>query len=277
MKKIGAKIALGAILPLLVLAGWHYASKGSAIVPSVGSVLGVLLHPFQEPPGLDSMPLANSAAISVLRVVFGFGLAAFTGVPLGLIIGRHQRINDIFSPIISAAMVVSPIAWLPVTILVFGLASPATAIYGDESWRHGLLDQLRFAIIAVIWMGAFFPIVLNTAAGARSVRDAHTEAVRVLGAGKWQVLTKVILPGAAPTILTGLRVAAGIAWRVIVAAEIFPGTRGGLGYMISTAHTQASYEYAFAGIIVIGCIGLVLDGTLRLLALPISHWQPRER
>ncbi|HRY51481.1 MAG TPA: ABC transporter permease [Candidatus Paceibacterota bacterium] len=277
LRRFGFTLTRGAWLPLAVLALWHFASADSVIVPPIGAVLDVLIHPFRDPPTLDSMPLARSAGISVVRVFFGFGLAIVTGVPLGLWIGRIQWASDVFSPSLGAAMVISPVAWIPVTILVFGLASPATVLYADEAWRHGLLDQLRFAIIAVIWMGAFFPIVLNTAAGARGVREAHIEAVRVLGANPWQVLFKVILPSAAPTILTGLRVAGGIAWRVIVAAEIFPGTRGGLGYMIATAHTQASYEYAFAGIVVIGMIGLALDGCLRLLALPVCRWQPRER
>jgi len=275
--QLGLKIALGASLPLAILAAWHLASRESVVVPSIASVLEVLAHPFREPPTLDAMPLAHSAAISLARVAVGFGLAALTGVPLGLLVGRLQRVSDAVSPSIAAAMVISPVAWIPVTILVFGLASPATALFGDQAWRHGMLDQMRLAIVAVIWLGAMFPIVLNTAAGARGVRDAYIEAARVLGASRRQVLLKVILPGTAPAILTGLRVAGGIAWRVIIAAEVFPGTRGGLGYMIATAHTQGSYEYAFASILVIGLIGVALDGGLRLAAASISHWQRGER
>jgi NitT/TauT family transport system permease protein len=277
LQEQGLKFLLGALLPMALLAVWHTASVNSVVVPPIRAVVEVLRHPFKEPASLDAMALGQSAIITVIRVVIGFCLAVASGVPLGLLIGRCRAASDVFSPFLSAAMVISPIAWLPVTILMFGLASPATALYGDDAWRYGLLDQLRFAIVAVIWMGAFFPIVLNTAAGARGVRDTHIEAARVLGADRWQLLGKVILPGAAPTILTGLRVGGGIAWRVIVAAEIFPGTRGGLGYMIATAHAQASYEYAFAAIVVIGAVGLALDGLLRLAAAPLSHWQPRER
>lgn len=277
LRAISVKFGLGAVLPLAVFATWYWASRGSVVVPSIGSVAAVLRHPFREPPGLDAIPLAHSAAISCLRVLAGFGLAALTGVPLGILVGRFPRASDVVSPSLAAAMVISPVAWIPVAILVFGLSSPATAVFGEDAWRYGLLDQMRFAIVAVIWLGAFFPIVLNTAAGARGVRDAHIEAVRVLGANRYQVLLKVILPSAGPAILTGLRVAGGIAWRVIIAAEIFPGTRGGLGYMITTAHTQGSYEYAFASLLVIGLIGLVLDGGLRLLSVPAGHWQRSER
>jgi ABC-type nitrate/sulfonate/bicarbonate transport system permease component len=102
------------------------------------------------------------------------------------------------------------------------------------------------------------------------------EAAAVLGASRPQILRKVILPSALPSILTGLRVGGGIAWRVIIAAEIFPGTRGGLGYMIAASHETASYEYAFAAIIVIAAIGLSLDGLL-LLAVRRCRWQARER
>jgi len=271
------RILLGAIVPLAVLGVWHIAAAHSVVVPGVASVAEVLAHPFREPPSLDATSLANSVMASVLRVLCGFGLAAVTAVPIGLLIGRCRTAREMLAPTLSTAMVISPIAWIPVAIIVFGLASPASLVFGDDAWQHGTLDQLRLAIVAVIWLGAFFPIALNTASGAQSVRDAHVEAVRVLGADRRQVLTKVILPSAAPWIATGLRVGGGIAWRVIVAAEMFPGTRGGLGYMIATAHEQASYEYAFAAIVTIGAIGLAIDGALKLVSARVGRWQPKER
>lgn len=271
------KLLLGAVVPVGLIALWHWAARGSAVLPSLASVLEILCHPFREPATLDCTSLASGAWISLLRVICGFGLAVVTAVPVGLILGRNAVVSDLLSPALSVMMVISPVAWLPVTILVFGLTSPATALYGDASWQHGVLDQLRFAVIGVIWLGAFFPIAINAATGARGVRDAHLEAVRVLGATRWQTLTKVIVPAAAPAIMAGLRLGSGIAWRVIIAAEIFPGTRSGLGYMITTAHAQAAYAYAFAAIIVIACIGLALDGSLRLAAAAVGQWQPKER
>jgi len=276
-KHLILKIALGAIVPLVILLIWHLASTHSVVVPSVASVVDVLIHAFREPPSLDATSLASGAWVSILRVLCGFTLAAATAIPTGLLVGRWRPAMDMLAPSIAGAMVISPVAWMPIAIIVFGLSSPATAIYGAEAWRHGQLDQLRFAIIVVIWLGAFFPIVLNTAAGARSVREAHIEAALVLGAARRQVLTKIVLPSAAPSIMTGLRLGGGIAWRVIIIAEIFPGTRGGLGYMITTAHEQASYEYAFASIIVIGAIGLAIDGLLRLAGLGVGRWQAKER
>ncbi len=265
------------MIPMGVILLWYFTAPGSVVVPSVWSVVQILIHPFREPLCLDSTSLADGAAVSVLRMLCGFLLAVITGIPVGLLIGRSRTGREILAPVTAVAMAISPIAWIPITIIVFGLSSPATAVYGQNAWQHGVLDQLRFAIIAVIWMGAFFPIVLNTASGAQHVRQSHIEAATVLGAGKFAVLTKIVLPSASPAIFTGLRLAGGIAWRVIIAAEIFPGTRGGLGYMIAVAHETASYEYAFASIIVIGLIGLCFDAVLRLASLRSTRWMVQER
>jgi len=271
------KTLLGMLVPAALLGVWWAMSQGSAVIPSVGSVVDVLVNPSRPPAHLDTTSLASGAYISILRVLLGFGLAAVTGTAAGLCIGLSRTGREILAPSMSVAMAISPIAWLPVAIIIFGLSTPASVMFGDGAWQYNTLDQLSFAVVAVIWYGAFFPIALNSASGVRSVRRAHVEAVHVLGATRVQTLTNVILPAAMPAILTGLRVGAGIAWRVIVAAEIFPGTRSGLGYMISASHEIAEYQYAFAAIIVIGAIGLVLDGGFRLLAWRFGHWQPKER
>lgn len=277
MSRLLTKLALGALVPVAILLTWHFASANSVVIPSIASVADVLLHPFRQPTNLDASSLADGAIASVVRVVCGFALAVLTAIPIGLVMGRWRPAADALSPTIMASMVVSPIAWMPVAIIIFGLASPATVLYGDNSWRHGLLDGLRFAIVVVVWFGAFIPIAVNTASGVRNVRESHIEAARVLGASRSQLLRKVILPSAAPAIVTGLRLGGGIAWRVIIVAEIFPGTRGGLGYMITTAHEQASYEYAFASILVICAIGLVLDGVFHLAEARVARWRPKER
>jgi len=271
------KIVLGSLVPVCLLAIWHAMSLSSSVAPSIGSVVGVLANPFSAPRDLDTTSLAAGARISILRVLLGFSMAAITGIGAGFLIGASRRGREILAPTMSAALAISPIAWLPVSIIVFGLSTPASVIFGPEAWRHNTLDQLSFAVVAVIWYGAFFPIAMNTASGVRGVRKAHIEAVSVLGATRTQRLTKVVLPASMPAIFTGLRIGAGISWRVIVAAEIFPGTRSGLGYMISESHEIGEYRYAFAAIVVIGAIGLVLDGIFRLLAWRVGHWRPKER
>jgi len=271
------KILLGSLVPAGLLGIWWAMSHDSAVVPSIASVIDVLVNPWRSPADLDTTSLAAGAYISILRVLLGFGLAAVTGVAAGFLIGLSRPGREMLAPTMSVAMAISPIAWLPVSIIVFGLSTPASVLFGNEAWRHNTLDQLSFAVVAVIWYGAFFPIALSSAAGVQGVRRAHIETVHALGASRMQTLTKVILPAAMPAIFTGLRVGAGIAWRVIVAAEIFPGTRSGLGYMISASHEIGEYRYAFAAIVVIGAIGLVLDGGFRLLAWRVGHWQPKER
>lgn len=280
LQTLARKALLGALLPLVLLTVWHVASMQSVIVPSIVEVLAVFAHPFEPPRALDSGPLAMGVLVSLLRVSLGFGLSAMLAVPLGLWIGRSRLAEEIVSPILSAGMVVSPIAWLPVTILVFGLSSVGRSVFGAESWRPGLpslMEQVSYAVVAVVAVGAFIPMLFNASAGARSVREAHLEVVRMLGAGPLQRFRTVILPASLPAVLTGLRIGAGVAWRVIVAAEIFPGTRSGLGYMIATAQQQASYEYAFAAILVIAVIGLALDGVFRLLLWRVGRWQEKQR
>jgi len=277
---VAGKVVLGALLPVALLLGWQVASGHSTVIPSVAQTLAVLAHPFDEPAALDSAPLAMGILVSVLRVFCGFALAALTAIPVGLLLGRSRIAQRLLGPSLSFGMVISPIAWMLVAIVVFGFASVGKVAYGDDAWRAGLpeiLDQLTFAVIAVVWYGAFMPIAFNTAAGAKSIRESHLEAAKMLGAGRWKQLTAVILPGAAPAMTTGLRIGGVIAWRAIVAAELFPGTRSGLGYMIQTSYQEGQYEYGFAAILAIGVVGLILDGGLRLLEWRVGRWRVKER
>ncbi|NBB94595.1 MAG: ABC transporter permease subunit [Planctomycetes bacterium] len=271
------RILTAAILPGVLLVIWAVAAARSPIVPGVGEVLGVLTRPFRQPPLLDTTSLAHGTLISVLRVAMGFGLAVLLGVPLGVWMGLSRTARDLFAPMIALTMAVSPIAWLPIAIIVFGLSSPASVMAGDGAWQYATLDRLRFAVVAVITLGSIWPIILNTAGGVRQVRESYCEHVRLLGGGRRDLLRYAVLPGALPSAATGLRLGAAISWRVIVAAEIFPGTRSGLGAMIATAHEVGEYQYAFAAIGVIAAIGLLLDGGFRLLEERLSHWRRKER
>ncbi len=271
-------ILLGSVLPVLTLIVWQWwASYHSRVVPRPLDVLYVLIHPFETPANLDSLPLAHSCGISVLRVFLGFTAAALTGVPLGLLAGRIQLIRRLIMPICELSRPICPIAWLPVTILVFGFASIGSAVWGDRSWEHPITDQLQFAMIAVIWWGGFFPIFINTAHGVETVKKIYLEVASVLGAGPRRIFLEIVLPGALPSILTGLRVGLGISWMVIIAAEIFPGTRAGLGYMIATSHQVAEYQYTFASIVVIGAIGLISSKGFEWITKRVSRWQIMER
>ncbi|MBT3279003.1 MAG: ABC transporter permease [Phycisphaerales bacterium] len=271
------RILIASILPAAIVAVWVVAADRSPIIPAMGEVWAVLCDPFAAPKFLDTTSLGHGVAISLLRVALGLGLAVVVGIPLGVAMGISRSVRDALSPMVSVMVAVSPIAWLPISILIFGLTSPATLLAGHDAWEYDTLDRLRFAVVTIIALGSLGPILLNTSAGVRHVRESWCEQVRLLGGGRWEVFRHAVLPGAMGSIVTGLRLATAIAWRVIVAAEIFPGTQSGLGCMISSAHEVGKYEYAFAAILAIAAIGLGLDALLRLWETRTNHWRRKER
>lgn len=276
--RLARAIVLGALPPLVVLLLWHLASLSShGTIPRISEVMDVLAHPFAEPPNLDSYSLAHSALISLLRVLCGFGLATITAVPLGILVGRVRLIREIFAPSIEAVRPICPVAWLPVLIIMFGLSSIGTLIWGDDAWRHDLAGHLGIAMIAITWYGAFFPIFVNTVHGVTNVKTLFVEVARTNGASEAQIFRHVVLPAAMPAIVAGLRIGMGTAWMVIVAAEFFPGTKSGVGYMITTAHEVSEYQYAFASIAVIGAMGILINALLGHIEGRVGRWQAKER
>jgi NitT/TauT family transport system permease protein len=162
--------------------------------------------------------------------------------------------------------------------VLLGLTSPATILFGQRAaWQHAILDQLPLAMLFILWYGAFFPIYLSALHGVRAIRASYIETLRLLGAGWRQELRWLLLPHALPAIANGMRIALGVTWLVIIAAELFPGTRSGLGYMLCTACKTSEYEYTFAAIILIGVIGLATNGLLRRFERSVGHWQAAER
>ena len=275
---VWVNVVLGGILPLGLLFIWHlWANQWSGVVPRPLDVLVVLAHPFETPPNLDSLPLAHSCGMSVLRVAIGYTIAVVTAIPLGLLAGRIAWVRRVLVPITEMARPISPVAWLPVAILVFGFASVGSVVWHEEAWRHSIFNQLQFAMIAVIWWGGFFPIFVNTVHGAEHVKSLYLEAAHMFGASERKVFLDIVLPSALPSILTGMRLGLGIAWRVIIAAELFPGTRAGLGYIIAASHQVAEYQYTFASIIVIALVGLACNSVLYTISKRVSRWQIMER
>jgi NitT/TauT family transport system permease protein len=273
------RLLLGAIIPSLVLLAWWAAARsGSAVVPTFGEVWDVLSHPLREPTDLQSPSLAFSVAITLVRLAIGYALAVLTAVPLGIAAARSRVVESVLQPAVELARPVNPLVLLPLLTVLLGLLSPASLLYGrDDAWRHDLLDQLPLAMLFILWYGAFFPIYLSALHGVRSTRTAHLETLRVLGAGRLQALRWALLPHALPAIANGMRIALGVTWLVIIAAELFPGTRSGLGYMLCTACKTSEYEYTFAAMILIGVIGLLTNELLRRFERRVGHWQAAER
>jgi len=279
MDRLAGKVLLGSIIPLLLLFGWWLGIRsGTAVVPAFGEVLDVLLHPFRTPPDLSSRSLAFSLMMTLLRLTIGFGLGVVTAVPLGFWAGASRSVDRMLYPVVQISRPVNPVVLLPIVTVLFGLSSVASVAVGPlDAWKYDVWDQVQIAMVFILWWGSFFPVFMSTVQGVRSVRNAYRETMTLLGATSGQIVSKVVFPHAAPYIAHGMRVAMGISWLVLIAAEIFPGTRSGIGYMLCTACKTSDYQYTFAALIVIGIVGLLVDVLFARLERKVSHWQAAER
>jgi NitT/TauT family transport system permease protein len=182
---------------------------------------------------------------SLRRVAIGFGAAALLGIPSGLILGWYPAVNQVVNPVMQILRPISPIAWIPVAIIFFGI--------GDR------------AAMFLIFLGAFFPIVVACINGVSNVPSVYRRAGRNFGLTPMQLLSKVLFPAALPQILVGLRIALGIAWLVVVAAEMI-AVDSGLGFLvIDSRNSGKRYDLVVAAILLIGLIGLLLDAAFRRL------------
>ncbi|NQD36580.1 nitrate ABC transporter permease [Permianibacter sp. IMCC34836] len=187
---------------------------------------------------------------SLGRVGLGFGLAAGVGIPLGFLIGRFAFINGMLAPIIHLLRPVSPLAWLPIGLLVFQKAQPAS--------------------IWVIFISSLWPILINTALGVRSVPQDYLNVARVLNLSEWKVFTHILFPAVLPYLLTGIRLSIGVAWLVIVAAEMLTGGVG-IGFWVWDEWNNLNVAHIIIAIFVVGGIGFALEQSLVLLARRFSY------
>lgn len=201
---------------------------------------------------LKSGRLLGDLLASMFRVSSGFGLAVITGIPFGLLLGQVVKARVALLPAVNFFRNLSPLAWIPFAILWFGIGdSPA---------------------IFLIFMAAFFPIVLATVAAVASIPTVYFRVANNYGMSKWQILTQVMFPAIAPQIITTLRVTAGLSWLVVVAAEMIAG-RDGLGFAIWDARNGLRMDLLVVGMIVIGVIGVLIDRLLSLLTkIPSVRW-----
>ena len=233
------------VWPLLAFAAfvavWHFAViwSGTKVFPAPGSVARGFVD--LQHKGL----LLTYTLDSLRRVAIGFGLAVLVGVPLGLTLGWYPVLAQVVNPALELLRPISPIAWIPVAILLFGIGD-APAIF-------------------LIFLGAFFPIVVACANGVARVPDTFRNAARNFGLSSFDLLRRVILPASLPQILVGLRIAFGIAWLVVVAAEMI-AVNSGLGYLvIDSRNAGKRYDLVVAAMLLIGGIGLALDMLFRRL------------
>ncbi|MGE8504696.1 nitrate/nitrite transport system permease protein [Ectopseudomonas oleovorans] len=243
------KASIAPLLGILAFIGfWSLLASYSEGLPGPLSTWQSALVLFSDPfydNGPNDMGIGWNILNSLGRVGVGFGLAALVGIPLGFAIGRFAFLAGMLAPIISLLRPVSPLAWLPIGLLVFEAAGPAS--------------------IWVIFISSIWPIILNTAAGVASVPQDYLNVARVLKLSEFKVLTRILFPAVLPHLMTGIRLSIGVAWLVIVAAEMLTGGIG-LGFWVWDEWNNLNVEHILIAIIVVGLIGLALEQGLLLIA-----------
>ena len=187
---------------------------------------------------------------SLQRVGIGFGMAALIGIPLGFMIGRFDFLDKMTSPIVSLLKPVSPLAWLPIGLLVFKAANAAA--------------------IWVIFISSIWPMIINTAMGVRQLPQDYLNVAKVLNLSEWKVFTRILFPATLPYMLTGVRLAIGTAWLVIVAAEMLTGGVG-IGFWVWDEWNNLNVEHIIIAIFTVGIIGLLLEYLLIALANRVKY------
>ena len=242
------------VLGLALFIGiWAIVSMTSPQLPSPAKTFVSAVDVFSKPfyiKGPNDQGIGWNILSSLARVGIGFGLAALIGIPLGFIIGRFEFLNRMASPVISLLRPVSPLAWLPIGLLVFKAANPAA--------------------IWVIFISSIWPMIINTAAGVSRVPQDYLNVAKVLNLSEWKILTRILFPATLPFILTGVRLSIGVAWLVIVAAEMLTGGVG-IGFWVWDEWNNLNVEHIIIAIFIVGIVGLVLEQILIYIARRFTH------
>jgi nitrate/nitrite transport system permease protein len=232
----------------LLIGIWGLATQNSTTFPSPAKVFDAAVKLFSDPfyrKGPNDQGIGWNVLNSLERVGLGFGLAALVGIPLGFVIGRFAFCNRMASPLISLLKPVSPLAWLPIGLLVFKAANPAA--------------------IWTIFICSIWPMLINTAVGVQRVPQDYLNVARVLALSEWKIATRILLPSVMPYLLTGVRLSVGTAWLVIVAAEMLTGGVG-IGFWVWDEWNNLNVAHIIIAIFVIGFVGLLLEWLLTSLA-----------
>jgi NitT/TauT family transport system permease protein len=231
--------AVGMLALFFTLWGLAVRFSHSDLFPTPGYVLRGIIELAQK--GL----LIKYVVASLFRVTWGFTLAVLIGVPFGLVLGWYSRAFQAFNPIIQILRPISPIAWIPVAILWFGVSDAAP--------------------IFLIFLASVFPITVSAIAAVQNMQPVYLRAAQNFGLSRSELFRQVIFRASLPQIVTGIRIALGIAWLVVVAAEMI-AVNSGLGYLIIDARNAGKrYDLVVAGMVMIGFIGLILDFLVRQL------------
>ncbi|MDO9414116.1 MAG: ABC transporter permease [Pseudolabrys sp.] len=255
------RIALALILPLAVIVIWQFAGQGTGnlfggVLPTPDRVWNAWQIWAFGPTGMGLNPYSGTWLANVLfsaeRVGKGFLFAILVGVPVGIAIGWNRIAAGALDPTIQLLRPIPITAWLPFSIAVFGIKDVGA--------------------IFLISLGAFFPIVLNTAQGARDVERNLIRASLMMGAGRWTVLRRVVLPASLPSIFTGLRIGLGIGWTAVIVAEMV-AVKSGLGYVLWDAYYVGRMDVVIADMVSIGLLGLLSDFVILQIERWVLNWR----
>jgi NitT/TauT family transport system permease protein len=222
-------LLVAVVYEALARSGWF----APALMPTLEKIAGTLAAVLA-----DGSMLAH-AATTLYRVLFGFSLAILAGLPLGILMGRSRRTENFVLPLASALMPIPSLAWVPVFILWFGLGNTVS--------------------ILIVFYASLFPMLLNAWAGVRAVNPLWLRAAGAMGANEQALFWKVIIPGASPFIITGLRQAFLRAWVAVVGAEMLAASDWGLGWVIFDAKEFLNADLMLASLAVIGAIGFAFE------------------
>lgn len=243
-------IIISLILPVLIIVLWVVGSNktwfNQSIIPTPHKIN------IQFTKVIEDGSLIKHITVSFIRVIYGYAIGALAGVALGILIGLFSRLNQAFILLIGILRPIPPIACIPLFILALGI--------GEDSK------------IALIFVGAFWPCLLNTITGIQQADSKLIEVAEIFGKGKLVILKDIILPSALPSIFTGLRLGISTAWSCVVAAEMIASSVG-VGYLIMYAREMSKPALLFIGIFAIGIIGLLIDLLMQFLQDKIIYWE----
>lgn len=253
----GNALAIQLLAPLaglaLLVGVWALLTMKGGPFPTPAATFDAAVKLFADPfyrNGPNDQGIGWNILYSLQRVAIGFGMAAAVGIPLGFMIGRFAVLNRMVSPLISLLRPVSPLAWLPIGLLVFKSANPAA--------------------IWTIFICSIWPMIINTAVGVQRVPQDYLNVAKVLNLSEWKVITRILLPAVLPYMLTGVRLSVGTAWLVIVAAEMLTGGVG-IGFWVWDEWNNLNVTHILIAIFVIGTVGLLLEAMLVAIAKRFSH------
>ncbi len=238
---------------LMLLVIWTLISHQSPNLPGPLKTWHSAVELFSDPfydHGPNDKGVGWNIVASLERVALGFSLAAMVGIPLGFILGRFEFASRMAAPVISLLRPVSPLAWLPIGLLVFKAANPAA--------------------IWVIFISAIWPMIINTSVGVSKVPQDYMNVAKVLNLSEWKIVTKILFPFVLPYMMTGVRLSIGVAWLVIVAAEMLTGGVG-IGFWVWDEWNNLNVEHIIIAIFVVGIVGLLLELALTQIAKKFSY------